>query len=74
MCQAEAIIACAPVISRDVDALMDTATIVFGRALIDICKKKKTSNKDIKASTLIAQICHVPLSEQQEWWLENNFC
>ncbi len=40
MCQAEAIIACAPVISGDVDALMDTATVVFSRALVDICREK----------------------------------
>lgn len=36
MCQAEAIVARAPVISWDVDALVDTAAIVLGRALIHI--------------------------------------
>lgn len=36
MCQAEAIIACAPVISWDVDALVDAATVVFSRTLVDI--------------------------------------
>lgn len=36
MCQAETVIACAPVISRYVDALVYTAAIVFCRTLIDI--------------------------------------
>lgn len=36
MCQAEAVVARAPVISWDVDALVDTAAVVLGRALIHI--------------------------------------
>lgn len=40
MCQAETVIACAPVISRYVDALVYTAAIVFCRTLIDICNEK----------------------------------
>lgn len=41
MCQAEAIVACAPVISRDVDALVDAAAVVLGGTLVNIWKKKK---------------------------------
>lgn len=41
MCQAEAIIACAPVISRDVDALVDTAAVVLGRALVHIYERER---------------------------------
>lgn len=39
--QTETVVACAPVISWDVDALMDTASVVLSRALIDICREIK---------------------------------
>jgi len=47
MCQAEAIIACAPVISRDVDALVDATTVVFRCTLVDICGEK--IHEDVRA-------------------------
>lgn len=49
MCQAEAIKACAPVISRDVYALMDAATVVFSCTLVDICREK--IHKDVRESS-----------------------
>lgn len=42
MRQAKAVIARAPVISRDVDALVDAAAIVFSCTLVDICRKTTT--------------------------------
>lgn len=39
MSQAEAIIACAPVISWDVNALVDTAAVVVSCTLVDICRE-----------------------------------
>lgn len=36
VCQAEAVVTRAPVISRDVDALVDAAAVVFGRTLVNI--------------------------------------
>lgn len=50
MCQAEAIIARAPVISWDVDALMNAAAVVFSCALVYICGEKK--EKDVRAAPL----------------------
>lgn len=41
MRQAKAIIARAPVISRDVDALVDTAAVVLGRALVHIYERER---------------------------------
>lgn len=54
MCQAEAIIACAPVISRDVDALVDTAAVVLGRALVHIYEREREREmtaKDFRGSS-----------------------
>lgn len=42
MRQAKAVVARAPVISRDVDALVDAAAIVFSCTLVDICRKMTT--------------------------------
>lgn len=39
VCQAEAVVARAPVIPRDVHALVDAAAVVFGCTLIDICRE-----------------------------------
>lgn len=44
MRQAEAVVACAPVISWDVDALMDAASIVFGYTFVYICREKVQQN------------------------------
>lgn len=45
MGQTETVVACAPVISWDIDALMDTPSIVLSRTLIDICREIKKINK-----------------------------
>lgn len=42
MRQAKAVVARAPVISRDVDALVDAAAVVFSCTLVDICRKMTT--------------------------------
>lgn len=44
MRQAEAIIARAPVVSWDVDALMDAASVVFGYTFVYICREKAQQN------------------------------
>lgn len=38
--QAEAVVARAPIVSGDVDALVDAAAIVFGHTFIYICREK----------------------------------
>lgn len=48
MCQAEAVVARAPVVSWDVDALVDTPSIVFGHAFVYICRENMQQN--VKAS------------------------
>lgn len=42
--QAEAIVARAPVVSWDVDALVDAASIVFGYTFVYICREKVQRN------------------------------
>lgn len=49
VCQAEAVVARAPVVSWDVDALVDTPSIVFGHTFIYICREKMQEN--VKASS-----------------------
>lgn len=44
MSQAEAVVARAPVVSRDVDALVDTTAIVFGYTFVHICREKTQQN------------------------------
>lgn len=44
MRQAEAVVARAPVVSWDVDALMDAASIVFGYTFVYICREKEQQN------------------------------
>lgn len=45
MCQAEAIVASAPVISWDVNALVDTAAVIFSRTLVHICREREKNKK-----------------------------
>lgn len=44
MRQAEAVVARAPVVSWDVDALMDAASIVLGYTFVYICREKAQQN------------------------------
>lgn len=44
VCQAEAVVARAPVVSWDVDALVDTPSIVFGHAFVYICRENMQQN------------------------------
>lgn len=44
MRQAEAVVARAPVVSWDVDALMDAASIVLGYTFVYICREKVQQN------------------------------
>lgn len=44
MRQAEAVVARAPVVSWDVDALMDAASIVLGDTFVYICREKVQQN------------------------------
>lgn len=48
MCQAEAVVARAPVVSWDVDALVDTPSVVFSHAFVHICRENMQQN--VKAS------------------------
>lgn len=47
--QAEPVVARAPVVSWDVDALVDTTSIVFGHTFVYICREKMQEN--VKASS-----------------------
>lgn len=47
--EAEAVVARAPVVPRDVDALVDTSSVIIGRALIDVCsetQKRETNTQE----------------------------
>lgn len=44
MRQAEAVVARAPIVSWDVDALMHAASIVFGYTFVYICREKAQQN------------------------------
>lgn len=48
VCQAEAVIACAPVISWDVDALVDAASVVFSCTLVNICREDAKETIEIR--------------------------
>lgn len=49
--QAEPVVARAPVVSWDVDALVDTTSIVFGHTFVYICREKMQDN--VKAISLL---------------------
>lgn len=51
--QAEPVVARAPVVSWDVDALVDTTSIVFGHTFVYICREKMQEN--VKARPLLKQ-------------------
>lgn len=52
MRQAEAIVARAPVVSRDVDALMDTTTVVLSHTFVYICRQKAQQNLRVGSQQL----------------------
>lgn len=49
--QAEPVVARAPVVTWDVDALVDTTSVVFGHTFVYICREKMQEN--VKASSLL---------------------
>lgn len=51
VCKAEAVVARAPVVPWDVDALVNTSSVIIARALVDVCIETEKDKKKKKGYT-----------------------